>query len=221
MLGELKEDKPKEATSKAQKLILPIDEAKLTASWQTQAYFDHFQCEHFGIDLVSLKLLPSASDSGGRDRAVRSIGSGKVINVGKDAVTGNTVIALYENVLHHRTKRIITVIARFCHLDEIQVLPRQRLTPEIFLGTYGHTGLYNITPHLHLEIDVDIESPYTTPTIQKSNFLRRVLRGKKMTMMLNPLDVLHVKTGKQYKQSFITADNMYILDTDKEIPVIR
>jgi hypothetical protein len=81
--------------------------------------------------------------------------------------------------------------------------------------------MYQITPHLHLEVDTDFERPYTTPTVQKSNFLRKALPKQKLPLMMNPLDVLHVKTGGIYKQEYTTTDTNFVHPDDKKLPKIK
>jgi len=190
----------------AQKLILPMDNTILTASWQTEAYLNHFDCEHFGIDLVS------ATD----DHEIYSLGDGKVIGVGRDGVLGNTVIMEYSKVVRKGSKKNIDVICRFSHLKSISVRPQQVVKQGRLLGIYGRTSMYPIEPHLHLEIDTDLQNPYSTPTILKSNFLRRAIRGTKMKYLFNPMEVLNIQAGILHTQTFTYTGTPFISDNDRE-----
>lgn len=197
-----------------QNLILPLTECQLTASWLTEAYqnWTNNEFEHFGIDLISTKFVNDV-----RQRDINCSGYGTVVDVGKDGSMGNIVIILYPSATNRITKETIDVIFRYCHLGTINVRKGQQITKNTIIGNYGKVANNPMSPHLHLEIDTDIEHPYYTPSIKLSTFLKRMHKDLKMPFMSNPLGWLYCSS----EQVYTTTDTSFIRTEDKDFNIDR
>jgi murein DD-endopeptidase MepM/ murein hydrolase activator NlpD len=200
-----------------QKLILPINKAKLTASIDTEAYKNRFGFRHYGADMVATN----------GSLTVYSSGNGTVVAAGYDNACGNVVAVYYPGCYNHRAQKTHDVILRYFHLGSISVRSGQKVNKDTRLGYYGHTGKYAGTgAHLHLEADSDTKYPLYTPTLSASNFLRGVSQGaipydSPGNTVINPLDMLHIKPNLPDWQGFTTAGDRYIRTSDRYLPGYR
>lgn len=193
-----------------QKLILPINQAKLTASWKTDAYKARFGFGHYGVDLVS---------SAGRT-AVYACGNGTVLAAGADSILGYYLVVRYDKAFC-RAGHECEVIARMFHFASLAVGAGRRLTKDTRLGSYGNTGIYSAGAHLHLELDRDLAFPYYTPTLSgRSTRFTGSRYGATDATMDNPLDWLYCKTSGPDYQSYATAEDEFIRPEDRSIPAI-
>ena len=198
----------------AQKLILPINKARVTASIDTRAYHSRFGFRHFGTDMISTdgKAIVYAS------------GEGRVAAIGFDDAAGNVVAVVYFDCHNHRTGKAANLTFRYFHLSSIGVKVGQRVNKDTILGRYGTTGRYCGTgAHLHLEADTDTVFPLFTPTVRASNLLRGTLQGAyafddPRCTVINPLAVLHYKPTPLDFQSYSTAGDDFIRPEDLQIP---
>lgn len=196
-----------------QKLILPVNKCKLTASMKTDSYFNKYGFVHYGIDM--------ASTAG--DRTLWPSGDGTVIAAGRDNVVGNVVAVLYPDALNHRTGKVQDVVFRYYHLESIAVKVGQTVnTKDTKIGVYGNTGSMSMPLHLHVEADTDTANPLHSPTVLNSNLLkgRAAPSYANDRTMSSPLDWLHRKTDAPDNQTYITAEDIYIKAEDKTIPQI-
>jgi len=193
-----------------QQLILPINQAKLTASWKTQSYRTRFGFEHYGIDLVS-----TAGQT-----LVYASGNGTVLAAGYDNVFGYYLVIRYQTA--RRPGFTGEVICRMFHFASLLVRAGQRVTKDTKLGYYGNTGLYTTGAHLHLEMDRDVAYPYYTPTLsgRSTRFLGKTY-GANDASMDNPLSWLHCKVSPPDNQRYTTADNQFIRLEDRSIAIIQ
>lgn len=188
-----------------QKLILPINRAKLTASWKTDSYRARFGFNHYGVDMVS------AAGS----RLVYAQGRGTVLLAGRDSVLGNTVVVRYEDVYNPNTGAGQDMIARMYHFDSLFCKKGQVLTKDSRLGYYGSTGQYAAGAHLHLELDTDLGYPFYTPTLSGvSTFFKGSRLGATDKTMVNPISWTHCKISAPDYQSYTTARDGYIRGED-------
>jgi len=194
----------------AQKLILPINKCRLTASWKTAAYRVRFGFEHYGADMVSTA----------GDRILWASGNGTVVAAGWDNVVGNAVAVSYPGALNHRTGKVNGLILRYFHLESIAVKVGQAINKDTRLGFYGKTGSMDMANHLHLEADTDTQHPLYSPTVNSSNFLKGRALGANDKTMTSPLDWLHCKTNAPDYQAYSTANDAFIAPGDKAIPNI-
>jgi GH25 family lysozyme M1 (1,4-beta-N-acetylmuramidase) len=194
----------------SQKLILPINKSKLTASMKTAAYKSKFGFEHYGIDMVS-----TAGDT-----TVWASGNGTVVAAGNDSVVGNVVAVLYPDAVNHKTGAAQGVVLRYYHLASIAVKVGQSVDKDCKLGQYGNTGSMSMALHLHLEADTDTAHPLYSPTVNRSSFLKGRSAGANDKTMSTPLDWLHCKSDSPDNQTYTTAADAYITPADKSIPMI-
>lgn len=194
--------------TKAQKLILPINKCKLTASKGTSAYRSRFGFEHYGVDMISLA----------GDRTVWGSGIGVVLACGNDSLFGNTVIVKYTNVYNHKTGKTQDVIFRYFHGAKILCKKGDKVTKDTRLMMYGDTGKYNVGAHLHISADYDTKYYQYEPGISVSGTI--IKKGTASTM-LNPMDVLHCKVSAPDNQFITRSADQYTIATDTNIPKIQ
>lgn len=191
-----------------QKLVQPINNMRVTASPNNQAYKDKFGFWHYGLD---------CTDKNKSNLTVYASGNGEVVAKGYDNACGNVVIINYPKVYNHKTKKYEDVVFRYFHLASTKVSIGQKVTKDTVIGTYGNTGKYGGTGlHLHLEADTDILHPRHTPTITGSNFLYGTSSGANADTIVTCTEYLYTDTN----QSYMTVNDQYINDVDKSIPSI-
>lgn len=190
-----------------QKLILPINKTKLTASWKTAAYTNKFGYIHYGCDMVSIV----------GSQTVYASGSGVVVASGFDNVVGNVIAVLYLDARNSRTGAVRDIVMRYFHFDTKKVNKWDKITKDTVLGLYGSTGLVGTGRHLHIEVDSDIAYPLYSPTVLSSSLLRGRSIGANDKTMSNPLEWLFCKMSPPDYQTFITANDAYIREEDKII----
>ncbi|MBC3938159.1 M23 family metallopeptidase [Anaerotruncus massiliensis (ex Liu et al. 2021)] len=190
----------------SQKLILPINQALLTASMKTQAYLDKFHFVHYGVDMVSSR----------GDRTVYASGEGTVLETGVDSVVGNVVAVLYPGA-QCRNGRSGDLIFRYFHLERILVKKGDAICKDTRIGCYGNTGSLKMAPHLHLEADSDTAHPLFSPTVLRSSFLHGRSMGANDATVCNPIDWLACKQSPPDSQSYRTAGDVYIRPEDLKI----
>lgn len=192
----------------AQKLIFPINNTKITASWKTSAYQTKFGMIHYGVDMVSSK----------GDTKLYASGNGIVLNCGNDNVLGNMIVIKYTDVYNDVTKKSQDVICRMWHLAKISVTKNQKITKDTVLGNYGNTGQYSTGAHLHIEFDTDTSYPYYTPTLTgQSTYFKGKNYGANDKTMFNPIEVLYVKDTSPDYQTLFTTNDSYVSAYDKII----
>lgn len=190
-----------------QKLILPVNKCKLTASWKTATYYNRFGFPHYGVDMVS---------TAGKTY-IYSSGIGEVVALGRDNVVGNVVVVKYYDALHRPSGRSWDVVFRYFHLSAIHVKVGQRVDTNTLLGYYGNTGLLPMAPHLHLEADADTKYLLYSPTVKSSNLVKGTVSGANDKTMYNPLDWLHRKVSLPENQTYVTTQDAFIRELDKII----
>ncbi len=203
-----------------QKLILPINSCKLNASWKTQAYTNQFGFSHYGCDLICSDII--------KNRKIWGSGRGVVVDQGFDVNCGNVLIIKYSDAFNHATGKTADVLFRYFHLQKISVVKGQEISTKTVLGEYGGTGKYGggmFSKHLHVEADYDVTHPRYTPTVTDSTWLvgsnqSNASLQAMLKTMTNPISLLHTKTSAPDKQKYTTANDAYILNEDRQIPII-
>lgn len=182
-----------------QQLILPINYAKVTASFLNNSYANKFGYPHYGIDMTG-------------SEQVYCQGHGIVLSSGTDATYGKFVVILYFDV-----KNIGCVICNYFHLDTISQLMSQGnfVTKDTKLGLMGNTG--NSTgKHLHLEM-----RKYSLGVARRASaFNTTHFKKVRDSNWLNPLDWCHVKTSKPDYQGLSFSNSVYV-DKPKQILFYR
>lgn len=198
--------------SKVQKLILPINRAKLTASMYNEAYRKRFGFTHYGIDMVSVI----------GDKTVYACGDGKVLATGNDNILGNFAIIRYDNIqfTDNKTKTVkcLNVVCRMFHFRAVYCKRGDLVTKDTVIGAYSNTGAYSAGNHLHMEFDTDVTYIFYTPTLSgASTYFTGSKYGANASTMLNPIDLLFCKKSRPDCQTYTTADDAYINPADKII----
>lgn len=173
-----------------QKLILPINECRITSGYKNTQYRKLFGFGHFGQDMT---------DKGrGKDYTVWGCGVGTVLEAGYDSKTGYTVVIRYNDcILTDGTVR--DVIQRSWHFDSLNVKKGDKITKDTRIGKFGDTGSYADGKHLHIEFDKDCNYPTYSPTFAGNTSI--IKAGTDTT--LNPTSVLYVKKTAPDYQSVI------------------
>lgn len=194
-----------------QKLILPINKCKLTASWKTAAYTNRFGYIHYGADMVS--TIGS--------QTVYASGDGVVVASGLDSVVGNVIAVLYLDAKNSRTGAVQDIVVRYFHFDSRKVNKWDKVTKDTVLGLYGNTGSVGTGKHLHIEVDSDIAYPLYSPTVLNSSLLRGRYLGANDKTMSNPIEWMHCKSSAPDNQTYAAANDTYIRAEDKTITIIK
>lgn len=193
-----------------EKAILPLNNARITAGYKNPTYHKAMGFQHFGIDMADLKR---------KDLSVYAPFKMKVAFVGNDTLMGGTIIAVSENLIdvHYGPKKgAHRLVVRMAHLAKVYVKVGDVVVPEnAKIADYGSTGRYGGSPHLHIELDTDIDYPTYSPTLSRSSNIWK--KGTDST--LNPMDVFKVDSEGErgYKQTLAhaKASGSWILDNDK------
>lgn len=189
-----------------QKLILPVNNATITAGYKNTKYVKRFGFWHFGLDMIGQSTIYAS-------------GNGIVLSCGLDNVLGNVISIKYEKVLNHKTGKTADIIMRYNHLASIRVRSKQKVNKDTVLGIMGNTGRYSAGTHLHIEVDTDAREPYAcwTPTLSGNSNIMKA--GQDST--INPAEVLNVKVSAPDKQSIKRLFDGYSSDADIDMPTIQ
>ena len=199
----------------AQKLILPLNNTKLTASYKNTAYREKYGFTHYGIDQVSTT----------GNTTIYASGTGTLIAEGWDELAGNVVVIKYPGAYHHTTGKYEDVIFRYYHLASINAnIPTgtNQITKDTVLGQYGGSGMGSQNywaAHLHVEADTDTAYPCYSPTFSGSGtIIKGTNAGANDSTCYSALEYLHYKPTAPDNQSYTTAGDVYINSGDKSIP---
>ena len=195
-----------------QKLILPVNNMLITASYKNKKYetlrgntSTGFMGIHYGMDFCN-------------DLQLWGSGNGTVVKTGTDACFGNFIVIKYENVFNHALNKIHDVVLRYFHLSSVSVKTGDKITTKTKLGIMGMTGAYATGIHTHLEADLDIEHWQYTPTlIGSTTYFRAGTRGTGDTTF-NPLDVMYIKTTAPDNQKLRITNDGYSNAEDANTP---
>lgn len=181
-----------------QKLILPIDDADITAGYLSQKYYTQFGYHHYGVDIVS-KV---------GDTAVRSMGRGTVIAAGLDGSVGDKSGLGYVIVIRYNEVDVLTktnpvnLIATFCHLERnsIRVKANDAVNTGDIIANYGNTGGSTTGPHLHLQFDTDTNYPLHMYGISAMGHL--ILKKGTIDSTVNPYSVLNIGPNQSARTKY-------------------
>ena len=185
----------------SQKLILNLNQARITAGYKNKNYKKQFGYTHYGVDMT---------DKNKKDKTVWANGVGEVLETGWSNSGGNVVVVLYKDcLLTDGTVRDLVI--RYYHLAKITCEKGQKTTKDTRLGYYGNTGASS-GDHLHIEVDTDARVKYAcyTPQIGKNS---GVLKSGTDTT-INPTKCLYVKKSKPDSQSIASSGYDTVLASD-------
>ncbi len=159
----------------AQRLILPINNPCLTASFKSKGYSMKFGVPHYGCDMVA------------DTTTLFACGNGEVVCAGKDSVVGNTLCIIYQDVWVPARKACLDLAVRYFHMADIRVKVGDKVTKDTIVGHYGATGKYVNGAHLHIEVDTDAKNWQGVPGLSPSKSTFYYAGGD---TMINPCQVL-------------------------------
>lgn len=194
-----------------QRLILPINKMRITAGYRNKEYEQLFGFKHYGVDCTS-------TDS---STVIYGSGKGEVLCHGFDPVCGNVLIVRYNSCIMRKEvddEELVVkdLVIRYFHLAKISVKIGDKVTKDTILGHYGSTG-YSTGPHLHIEIDEDVEYYAYSPTLSKNS--RVILKGIDTT--LNPTKVIHIKTSHPDNQCVVNSFYDTVSTSDLDYKVVN
>jgi len=193
-----------------QKLILPINNSRVTASYKNSAYRNKFGFTHYGCDIISVI----------GNTVVYGSGNGSVVDTGLDSVVGNVIVVSYPEAYNHLTDSYHDITVRYYHLDQITISPGATVTKDTVLGHYGNTGVLVMGKHLHIEVDKDTSFPLYSPTVRRSSFLKGTYLGAVDKDMTDPLQWLYAKTSDPDKQTYSTTNDAFINSENNILPTL-
>ena len=109
----------------AQKLILPINQMRITAADKNSNYKKQFGYTHYGVD---------CTDQARKDKTIWGSGKGKVTHCGWHPSGGNVIVIVYKDCELPNGK-VMDLAMRYYHLENLYVV-----TKDTKLGLYGNTG---------------------------------------------------------------------------------
>lgn len=171
-----------------QKLIQPVNNMTVSASYLNTAYEKKFGFKHYGFDCY------------GASTTIWSQGYGVVLDTGNDSCYGRYVVAMYFDV-----EGTGNVIANYFHLASVAVQTGQLIDKDVRLGVMGKTGTYATGVHLHTEMrkyalgQGKMLSPFSTNIFKKDN-----------AEWLDPLSITYCKTSSPDYQQYSTTSDAYI-----------
>ena len=138
----------------SQRLVLPLNDLRVTAGYKNPQYLAYWKFAHYGMDCTS----PSTT--------VYACGNGEVVACGQDGPDltgansrlGNVIVIVYKDVLCNDGK-VRNLTCRMYHFAAIRVSVGQKVTKDTVIGYYGNTGANTTGAHLHIEFDADINYP--------------------------------------------------------------
>lgn len=185
----------------AQKLILPINDCRITAGYKNANYKKQFGYTHYGVDMT---------DRQKKNTKVYASGDGVVADCGWSNSGGNVIAICYPNC-EGKNGKWYDITIRYYHLDSIKIKKGQPVNKDTVIAYYGNTGASS-GAHLHIEVDYDGREQYAmyTPQISKNSGVLK--KGTDTT--LNPCDILFVKTSSPDNQRVVDSGYDTVSSTD-------
>lgn len=190
----------------AQKLILPINNCRITAGYKNANYKKQFGYTHYGVDMT---------DKQRKDFTIWASGVGEVTHTGWSDSGGNVVVVVYRDC-ELADGRVKDIVVRYYHLDKIHVKAGQKTTKDTKLGLYGNTGA-SAGAHLHVECDTDAKYPNYTPQIARNSGILKA--GIDST--INPAIVFFAKASSPDWQAVTNSGYDTVLSSDLAYKVIK
>ena len=187
------------------RLILPINDARITAGIYNANYKKQFGWVHYGLDMTSKS----------NNRTVWGSGNGEITHCGWHKSGGNVIVAVYKNC-ELPDGSIKDIAMRYYHLDKIYVKVGDRININTKLGLYGNTGSSS-GAHLHVECDTDIKYPNYTPQIAKNSGILKA--GTDST--LNPAIVFFAKASSPDWQEVFNSGYDTVASSDLAYKTIK
>lgn len=174
----------------SQKLIMPVNNSTITATFKNKKYYTRFGFVHYGIDIIG-------------DSNVWSCGDGIVTLTGLSNTYGKYASVIYPDV---KGSAFPFLLANYFHLNSVSVTPGQVVSKDTRVGIMGCTGKYVTGIHLHFELFplqcINALIHYNAPDYLPNN------------NKINPLSILHLKTSPPDCQSISFTNDGYCNPVD-------
>lgn len=180
-----------------QKLIQPVNNTIVSASYLNTSYATKFGFKHYGYDCYGSSTIYAQ-------------GHGVILATGTDSCYGNFVVVMYFDV-----EGVGNVIANYFHFASIAVSNGQLIHKDTALGVIGKTGTYATGVHLHTEMrkytmgQARMLSPFAT-----QHFKKDLTAG-----WFDPLSVTYCKASSPDNQTYKTTNDSYINAADKTVKI--
>lgn len=200
----------------SQRLVLPLNDLRVTAGYKNPQYLAYWKFAHYGMDCTS----PSTT--------VYACGNGEVVACGQDGPDltgansrlGNVIVIVYKDVLCNDGK-VRNLTCRMYHFAAIRTSVGQKVTKDTVIGYYGNTGANTTGAHLHIEFDTDINYPTLAYGVSVKS-INRIINtqavykqaGGLADSTINPSQVWFVDAN----QSIKGATNGWFVDSDVTAP---
>ncbi len=196
-----------------QKLLMPMNNCKITAGYKSQAYKNSWGFHHYGMDLIDTK----------GDRRIFALGKGDVVACGMDGShekdrLGNTVVIVYRDVVLNKSGKTVNLACRMFHLEKITVKVGQTVNVGDVIGLYGNTGAYTSGAHLHIEFDTDINYPQYAYGIGRSG---NVIKKGSIDSTKNPADVFWLSDNQNFFFNEEDINTGWVKREDTVYPTIK
>lgn len=176
----------------SQKLIMPVNNSTITASFHNPKYYNKFGFVHYGVDIIG-------------DSTIWSCGKGICLLTGISSLYGKYASILYPECYGCTSPFIL---AQFFHMKDIYCQPGMVLNKDSKVGVMGCSGKYVTGIHLHLEFipinDLDELLFFEAPEKIEHH------------LKINPLQFLYVKSSPPDLQSISFTNDGYCNSKDKE-----
>lgn len=176
-----------------QELIMPINQAFISASFLNEKYMKKFGFAHYGVDFAG-------------SHKVWGSGYGICIFKGTCALYGNYLSVFYPFVNAPNN----AIIANYFHLKDVYAAKGDIITKDSCLGISGQTGKYATGPHLHFET-------YSMPYLPKTpiSAYRTPFVSAMPDVFINPLTLLQVKSTPPDNQVITFSNDGFTNEEDK------
>lgn len=194
-----------EDETEGQRLIMPINQSRITVGYKSNAPAYHEQAikngfsdpVHYAVDMV------------GTPRSFYASGDGTVVGYSTtDAGSlGKWLAVRYNNVIDIHGNNIGDVVFRYCHLDDIYKTSGEVHVDDASpMARYGSTGTGASSPHLHMEVDTDVEHPNKTPSLSGNS--NGLVSGKNNDTTIDPFEIFYRKISIPEEQT-VTPSQSY------------
>lgn len=187
-----------------QKLVFPIEKAKITAGYMAKMYKEKHGYNHYGVDMICVN---------DEDYTVYACGNGTVITAGNDVGLGYITVIRYDNVVIG-TGTVSDVIATTFHHEagSIKVKAGDKVNANTIIARYGKTGYGIEGEHLHIQFDTDVSNPLYCTGINGSGSI--ILKRGTVDSTINPVLILnnYEGTNREWRGEMVHWHDDYTSD---------
>ena len=174
-----------------QKLVFPVNKAKITAGYMSKMYKEKHGYNHYGVDMICV------NDA---DFTVYACGNGTVITAGNDVGLGYITVIRYDNVVIGDGSVSDVIATTFHHeAGSIKVKAGDKVNANTIIARYGKTGYGIEGEHLHIQFDTDVSNPLYCTGINGN--ASTILKRGTVDSTINPVLILnnYDGTNREYR----------------------